>query len=71
MRVDFERHAADLHGQVLSTSDRPIHSTVGCFHLDTVLRVDASANFFGEVAAYNYDLRSWVENPVFGAEIAD
>jgi hypothetical protein len=69
--MDFARHAADLHGEILGASYRPIGSTVSTFHLDAMFRVNVGADFFGEVAADDDDLRPGVEDPMYGADIAD
>jgi hypothetical protein len=71
MHIDLEGYAANLYGEVLSASYCPIHATIGCFHLNTVLCIDVSTDFFSKVMVDDHNLGSWVEDPMFGTEVAN
>ena len=62
VHVDFERHAADLHSQVLGATYHPVCCTVRSFHLDESVGIDSGSKCQSDVVLDDNNLRTSVED---------
>jgi hypothetical protein len=60
VRMNFEHHVADLHGEILDAAYRPIGGTVRSFHLDDALSVYADSEGLDKILPDDDDLRARV-----------